>query len=120
MSDDNRAFQRGIEAVVGTVLIASVAVATGLTRYVIACHARHPGSALLRLVLIAWGVLSAVALLLILVDAVSLGFVIAITATAAFLAGTAGIDLAAGIRERRDADRVRSETLSDILDSGWD
>ncbi len=120
MSDDDKAFQRGIEAVLGTVLLAGVAVATGLTRYVIACHARHPGNALLRLALLAWGVLSAVGLLLMLAGTVSVGMVLTGAATAAFLAGTAAIDLAASMRERTEAERARSETLSDILDSRWE
>ncbi len=120
MSDDNRAFQRGVEAVLGTALLACVAVATGLTRYVITCHARHPGNAQLRLVLIAWGVLGAVGLLLILSGSVSIGMMLTGAATAVFLAGTAAIDLAASMRERREVESAESETLSDILDSRWE
>ena len=93
--------------------------ATELVRYERAVFARHPDLPALRLVLIAWGAAVAGAAVVLLVGDATLGSTLAAGATALFVVLTASIDLWATVKDRKEVQAARTDTLDDLI-GRWD
>ena len=94
-------------------------VAMELVRYERTVLARHPDLPLLRLALLLWGTVIAAAVVALLLGGTTLGLTLATAATAGFVVLAASIDLWATLKDRKEVQAARTETLDDLI-GRWD